>query len=123
MPATKNINVDKVNFNGLGADSTVQTIGVDASGNAVPQKAVIFTIDLMDEQESGDIYAPFDFKINSVENVKNTPSTTIEVEDSTYTLGDNITKGDKINIEVDTAFVINLTSKTISEKPNKIKIK
>ena len=57
MPATKNINVEKVNFNGLGTASAVQTMGVDSSGNAVPQKDYSYSIAFVEVEECPELIA------------------------------------------------------------------
>ena len=68
---------------------------------------VLWTIDLM-SSTSVDIYAPYALSIDSVANVKNSPTTTILKNGSAYTLGTSIASGDTINISVSTASVINL---------------
>ena len=55
-----------------------------------------------------DFYAPYDLKINSVTDILNTPTTTIDDDGVAYVLGATIAAGSKITITVDTAAVVNL---------------
>ena len=73
-------------------------------------KDFIWTLDFMDGTLSVILFAPKEFKINSITNINNSPITLIEVNGSTYTLGDTINIGDEIEITVDTASVINLNN-------------
>lgn len=66
-----------------------------------------WTIDLMDSL-STTIYASESLSITIIENIVNSPTTTIEVNDVVYILGDPIVSGDKIDIIVDVASVIKL---------------
>lgn len=72
----------------------------------------IFTIELIDVLTT-DFYAPFNLQVNSVSNVLNSPTTIIQVNNSTYTLGNSISIGDKITIIVDTISVVNLNIERI----------
>jgi hypothetical protein len=68
-----------------------------------------FTVELMDALIT-DFYAPGDLEINTVTAIVGTPTvTTIEVNNSSYTLGNLISQGDKITVEVDTNAVLNLS--------------
>jgi len=93
-------------YNGVSFDSKSIT-GFDASQSLRLLAPVLWTIDLMDST-SVDIYAPYALSIDSVANVKNSPTTTILKNGSAYTLGTSIAIGDTINISVSTASVINL---------------
>lgn len=53
-----------------------------------------------------DFYAPYAMKIDTVTDVKNTPTTTILVNGSAYTLGTAITLGSLITVTVSTASVV-----------------
>lgn len=66
-----------------------------------------YTVELIDALTI-DIYAPYDLKINSVTNILNSPTTTILVGGSAYTLGNTITTGQKITITVSIAAVVRL---------------
>ena len=66
-----------------------------------------FTIELMDSL-SIDFYAPFNLKINSIVNIKNQPTINIAVENSSYSLGGTILKGNKITVTASTISVISL---------------
>jgi len=68
-----------------------------------------FTIDLIDLQEV-DFYASRDLKINTITNLVASPTITLKVNDSTYTLEDLISQGDKVTVESDIASVINLNA-------------
>lgn len=93
-------------YNGTSYDSRAIT-GADASQSLRLLAPVLWTIDLM-SSTSVDIYAPYALSIDSVANVKNSPTTTILKNGSAYTLGTSIAIGDTINISVSTASVINL---------------
>ena len=67
-----------------------------------------FAIEFMSGVLTLDFYAPYQFKINSVTNLLNSPTTTILVAGASYTLGTNITAGSKITVTVSTASVIRL---------------
>jgi hypothetical protein len=66
------------------------------------------TLEFMSSVLTVTIYAFADFKINSVEDVYNTPVTDIFQNGNPYTLGDPILKGDALQIDVDSASIINL---------------
>ena len=55
-----------------------------------------------------DFYAPYDLKINSISNVLNSPSVTLQDDGAAYTLTNTISIGSKITVAVNTAAVINL---------------
>ncbi len=93
-------------YNGVSFDSKSIT-GFDASQSLRLLAPVLWTIDLM-SSTTIDIYAPYALSIDSVVNVKNSPTTTILKNGSAYTLGTSIAIGDTINISVSTASVINL---------------
>ena len=66
-----------------------------------------FVVELIDET-TVDFYAPYGMSIDSVTNILNSPTTTIQVADQSYTLGNSISSGAKINVQVSTAAVIRL---------------
>ena len=70
-------------------------------------KSFIFTIELI-EYLTVDFYAPNELRIDSIQQIVNLPSIDILVNDSAYTLGDIIARGDKITIVSDIVGVINL---------------
>ena len=70
-------------------------------------KSFVFTIELI-EYLTVDFYAPNELRIDSIQQIVNLPSIDILVNDSTYTLGDVIARGDKITIISDIVGVINL---------------
>lgn len=66
------------------------------------------TVELMDSLNV-DFYAGYNLKINTITAIVGTPTTIIvKKNDSTYTLGNLISQGDKITVEVDVPSVINL---------------
>jgi hypothetical protein len=72
----------------------------------------VFTIELIDVL-TVDFYAPFDMQINTVVDLVNLPTTTLEVGGVAYVLGDPINAGDKITVTVDTAAVVQLNAERI----------
>lgn len=72
----------------------------------------VFTIELIDVL-TVDFYAPFDMEIKTVIDLVNLPTTTLEVEDVAYVLGDPINAGDKITVTVDIAAVVQLNAERI----------
>jgi hypothetical protein len=69
----------------------------------------VFTVELMDYL-SQDFYAPFALEIDSVTPIVNSPTTTLAVNDSVYTLGNSISVGSKITVSLNTAGVVNLNT-------------
>lgn len=67
-----------------------------------------WTVELVDAQ-TVDVYAPYALAINSIENVLNSPSISIQDDGAAYTLGNTIAIGSKISVSASTASVINLT--------------
>lgn len=70
-------------------------------------KSFVFTIELIDYL-TVDFYAPDELKINSIQQIVNLPSIDILVNDTSYTLGNVIGRGDKITIVSDIVGVVNL---------------
>ena len=64
-----------------------------------------WTIDFMDSN-SIDIYTTTNFRITSIDNIKNTPVINILVNDNNYTLDQQISSGDKITITSDINSVV-----------------
>tara|TARA_R110001606_G_scaffold56821_1_gene137657 strand:+ start:14151 stop:14516 length:366 start_codon:yes stop_codon:yes gene_type:complete len=69
----------------------------------------VFTIDLIDAL-TVTFYAPEALSIDSVTDVVNSPTTTILVGGSAYTLGTAITAGQSINVTVSVNAVVNLVT-------------
>jgi len=67
-----------------------------------------WTLDFMEGTLDVTLYAPYDFKINSVTDVNNAPVAVIEVNGTPYTLGTSIIFGDEIDVSVDGVSVITL---------------
>ena len=68
---------------------------------------IVYTIELVDAL-TVDFYAPYALKINSVNNVLNTPTITILDDGVAYTLTNTIAIGSKITVTASTASVVNL---------------
>ena len=71
-----------------------------------------FTIELIDVLDL-DFYAPFNMQINTVTDLVNTPTSSLEVNDVAYVLENPINAGDKITVIVDTAAVVQLNAERI----------
>jgi hypothetical protein len=69
----------------------------------------VFTVELMDAL-SQDFYAPFNLRIDNINNIVNSPTTTLAVNDTPYVLGNSITVGGKITVTLNTQGVINLNT-------------
>lgn len=69
--------------------------------------ATFWTVDLMDTT-TGTVYAPFNMKIDSIDNVFGDPTLTITVNGFAYTLGDNISLGAQITFTIATQGVNNV---------------
>ena len=80
---------------------------LEYNGTAWVNRGIVYTIELIDVL-TVDFYAPYDLKINSVTDILNTPTTTIDDDGVAYVLGATIAAGSKITITVDTAAVVNL---------------
>ena len=68
---------------------------------------LIYTIELIDAL-TVDFYAPYDLKINTVTNILNAPTITIDDDGVAYTLTNTILSGSKITVTADIAGVVNL---------------
>jgi hypothetical protein len=91
----------------LGTGTSVNTLGIDSNGYVVSDNTEIWTIELIDSQ-SVDFYSPYDLVIESITNIVNSPTIQIKDDGVTYTLGNTISVGSKITINVNTASVVNL---------------
>ncbi len=72
-----------------------------------------WTIDYTQGKLTETIYAPYNFKINSVTNIFNTPTTTLNINGTPYTLGSNISISDELEVTVDLISVITLNIERI----------
>jgi hypothetical protein len=92
-------------------DITSPTSGAGLEYNASTSKwidaSIQYTIELIDAL-TVDFYAPYNMKIDSVTNIKNSPTITLKKEGATYTLGTSITAGNKITVQASVASVVNL---------------
>ena len=80
---------------------------LEYNGTAWVNQCLVYTIELIDAL-TVDFYAPYDLKINSVTDILNTPTTTIDDDGVAYVLGATIASGSKVTVTVDTAAVVNL---------------
>jgi hypothetical protein len=71
-----------------------------------------FTIELIDALTT-DFYAPYNLQINSVTNILNAPTITIQDDGAAYTLGNTIASGSRITITANTASVVTLNATRI----------
>lgn len=70
-------------------------------------KPITWTVELIDAL-TVDVYAPYNLSIDTIINVLNSPSITIQDDGVSYTLGNTISVGSKITITASVAGVINL---------------
>ena len=89
------------------SSSTIKTTTRDIK--TYVQSEPKFVVELIDDTTI-DFYAPFAMSIDTVTNIVNSPTTTLEVNGSAYTLTDPISQGDKITVTVSTASVIILNA-------------
>ena len=80
---------------------------LEYDGSKWVNSGIVYTIELIDAL-TVDFYAPYDLKINSVTDILNSPTTTIEDDGVPYTLTNTILAGSKVTVTVDTAAVVNL---------------
>ena len=80
---------------------------LEYNGSIWVNSGIVYTIELMDVL-TVDFYAPYDMKINTVTNIKNSPTTTIQDDGVAYTLTNTIAVGSKVTVTVNTAGVVNL---------------
>jgi hypothetical protein len=71
-----------------------------------------FTIELIDALTT-DFYAPYNLSIDSVTNILNAPTITIQDDGAAYTLGNTIASGSRITITANTASVVTLNATRI----------
>lgn len=80
---------------------------LEYNGSIWVNSGIVYTIELMDVL-TVDFYAPYDMKINTVSNILNSPTTTIQDDGVAYTLTNTIAAGSKVTVTVNTAGVVNL---------------
>jgi hypothetical protein len=68
-----------------------------------------YTIELIDALTT-DFYAPYNLSIDSVTNILNAPTITIQDDGVAYTLGNTIASGSRVTITVNTAAVVTLNA-------------
>ena len=101
----------------IGIDSLSDvTISSSANGDILEYNGTIWvnsgirwTVELI-SATTVDVYAPYNLKINSVTNILNAPTTTLQDDGVTYTAGSGVTiaSGSKITVTVSTAAVVTL---------------
>jgi len=97
---------DQVQYFALGQLGTVvnwSSVGSTHTLN-IPIK---YTIELMDAL-TVDFYAPYNMSIDSVTNIKNSPTITLQDDGAAYTLGATIAVGSKITVTASVASVVTL---------------
>jgi hypothetical protein len=80
---------------------------LEYNGSIWVNSGIVYTIELIDVL-TVDFYAPYDMKINTVSNILNSPTTTIQDDGVAYTLTNTILLGSKVTVTVNTAAVVNL---------------
>lgn len=80
---------------------------LEYNGTLWVNQGLVYTIELI-AALTVDFYAPYNMKINSVTNILNSPTTTIQDDNVAYVLGATIAAGSKITVTVNTAAVVNL---------------
>lgn len=76
-------------------------------GSGAAWVGIVYTVELI-AALTVDFYAPYNMKINSVTNITNSPTTTLQVGGVAYVLGNNINAGARITVTVNTVGVVNL---------------
>lgn len=79
----------------------------DSSTSLWKNVPIQYTIELV-AALTVDFYAPYNMKINSVSNVLNAPTITIQDDGAAYTLGNTIAIGSKVTVTASTLSVVNL---------------
>ena len=97
--------LNKLNDVTITSEAKGDTLEYD--GTKWVNSGITYTIELIDAL-TVDFYAPYDLKINTVTDILNSPTTTIEDDGVPYTLTNTILSGSKVTVTVDTAAVVNL---------------
>jgi len=79
----------------------------DSSTSLWKNVPIQYTIELV-AALTVDFYAPYNMKINSVSNVLNAPTITIQDDGAAYTLGNTIAIGSKVTVTASIASVVNI---------------
>ena len=79
----------------------------DSSTSLWKNVPIQYTIELV-AALTVDFYAPYNMKINSVSNVLNAPTITIQDDGAAYTLGNTIAIGSRVTVTASTLSVVNL---------------
>lgn len=87
--------------------SNLNGASLEISGSIAAWVGIVYTVELI-AALTVDFYAPYNMKINSVTNITNSPTTTLQVGGVAYVLGNNINAGSRITVTVNTVGVVNL---------------
>lgn len=87
--------------------SNLNGASLEISGSGAAWVGIVYTVELI-AALTVDFYAPYNMKINSVTNITNSPTTTLQVGGVAYVLGNNINAGARITVTVNTVGVVNL---------------
>lgn len=80
---------------------------LEYNGTVWVNKSIVYTVELIDAL-TVDFYAPYNMKINSVTNILNSPTITLQDDGVAYTLTNTITSGSKVTVTASVAGVVNL---------------
>ena len=80
---------------------------LEYNGTLWVNKGIVYTVELV-AALTVDFYAPYNMKINTISNILNSPTITIQDDGVAYTLTNTIASGSKITVTANTASVVNL---------------
>ena len=80
---------------------------LEFNGTLWVNKGIVYTVELVDAL-TVNFYAPYNMKINTISNILNSPTITIQDDSVSYTLTNTIASGSKITVTANTASVVNL---------------
>jgi hypothetical protein len=101
------INIDSLSDVTISSAANGDTL--EYNGTTWINSGIKWTVELV-SATTVDVYAPYNLKISSVTNILNAPTTTIQDDGVSYTVGggSTIASGSKITVTVNTASVITL---------------
>jgi hypothetical protein len=80
---------------------------LEYNGTLWVNKGIVYTVELV-AALTVDFYAPYNMKINTISNILNSPTITIQDDGVAYTLTNTIASGSKVTVTANTASVVNL---------------
>ena len=80
---------------------------LEYNGTVWVNQGLVYTIELI-AALTVDFYAPYNMKINTISNILNSPTITIQDDGVAYTLTNTIAAGSKVTVTANTASVVNL---------------